>query len=371
MTRKRNNFSSAGPVLRVLATVGTLGIVSCTESTESTDAGGTPIEALPEAIADSLCTVVEGCLSQDTIARVYGPAGCLGTVVPDITDSEFGLIADAIDAGRVRYDGSKADACLAELEAAGCDFDSQRVFSEGACAELMTGTVGHAEDCTLDAECEGNLFCQIENSCPGSCAELLAHGEACEDSDDCEDGLGCEDERCTPVVGPGKTCEGDSGAVCRFDLACLEGDDGNSECVQQSALLTGKLGEPCNLDGALELCEDGLSCAIFVDSGGARFECVAHASTGGDCQVAIPDMCPLGEQCDADTEQNRFDGRCQALPAAGDSCDDDNPCGPGLQCDDGRCTVPGRIGDTCTGDDGCYSGQCDDGACAQQDPCPE
>jgi len=94
------------------------------------------------------------------------------------------------------------------------------------------------------------------------------------------------------------------------------------------------------------------------------FECVGASSSGGTCNLGFPDPCPSGEACDAMPFMagGSFEGSCQALPVAGEPCDQGR-CVPGSTCDGTTCRATQHLGGACTADGECYSGNCDGTTC--------
>lgn len=344
------------------------GLVACGDDSHD-GGGGTAFDELPQPLAETLCALIQDCLPGPVLETVYGPQGCEASVQADVEDSDFALIGDAIEAGRVEYDGTKAEACLQELAEVGCGFDSERVFLKGTCAELMVGTVDAGGDCSVDAECAGEAFCAIDNSCPGTCTSLRSEGQACDDGDHCQDGLSC-DGTCKAVAARGERCG--PLTACRLDDTCIPNATGIvGSCTSVDSVYAGAVGDSCDPDVA-DLCDPELSCALTIDGQQVGFECTERVGSGDDCTAAVPDMCPDGEYCaDIDPQNGDLDGTCKALADTGDDCESEDDCRAGLACDEGKCAMPGRVGDDCRGDEGCVSGQCESDSCVQEDPCAQ
>jgi hypothetical protein len=81
---------------------------------------------------------------------------------------ELATLPSAVDAGRVKYHGTKTQKCLDDIAAGDCTTLSRR--EPESCQAALEGTVKEGEDCTLDAECVGDQYCKRGDSCPGKCA---------------------------------------------------------------------------------------------------------------------------------------------------------------------------------------------------------
>ena len=337
-----------------------------------------PLADIPPLLADAFCSSVRRCLGD--LAELSGLGDdCTTEQTKAIEDGEIGLIEDAVDAGTVKYDGTKVQGCIDSIKNASCDDLQTRAREE--CEAAVNGTVAEGGDCMLDAECDGaDLFCKVQSSCPGKCTKLLSVGDECKDSDDCGDGLDCSDatDRCVKPAAPGESCGGGIAPDCELGLAC-QGDDEEmgvtGACTDPANVFSEKRGDPCDFDSST-LCEIGSFCAITgIGMMGLETECVAEAPSGGTCNLAIPSMCPADELCSVTVEllmTGVTEGTCEALPGPGQPCAEtfgSGACVAGSTCIDGTCAAVQRLGGGCTDDAGCYSENCQSGACAPPDPC--
>ncbi|MDH5672938.1 MAG: hypothetical protein OEZ06_12360 [Myxococcales bacterium] len=337
---------------------------------------GPSIEELADMLVMALCTEIEACLGADVLAQSFGDESCVERFGAQLDDGGFARVQDAVDDGRVSYDPSATDACLASLTGLGCDVGTRRIESDENCAAIFVGSVEPGGACALDADCKGTAFCQLGDSCPGTCTELLAAGQACTDDDECQDGLGCDELslRCVRPAQLGESCGGSIAADCKLGLSCV-GDDEDmgiaGSCQDPAGFWVGELGETCNFDTAT-LCVEGLSCVIEVSLSGATFTCQEPVGSGEPCKVGLPMPCPAGEYCDGDVFNNDFAGDCVPLPGAGEPCAQTfgAVCAPGLQCDeDEKCRPVNRLGQPCISDKGCASDYCQDGLCIEPPLC--
>ena len=232
-------------------------------------------------------------------------------------------------------------------------------------------------DCSTDVECKAGAFCRRGLSCPGTCTARLAAGQTCAEDDDCEDGLGCSNARsvCAAPAQAGEACGGVVGSECAAGLNCTGADEDTGAagtCKAISEVFAADEGASCDLDrGAL--CKDGLSCVASAMGSGVTLRCGPRFGAGAACRFGVPTPCPAGEYCNADITTGQVDGRCIALPAAGESCVQlagVQECANGLLCDaDVRCHPIARLGQPCASDEGCASTHCRNGSCVALADC--
>jgi len=334
------------------------------------DAGpkGPAVRELPALYAASLCPEVEACLDSRSLEQVFGDIGCETWLTAQGEDGDVPALQSAIDDGRVDYDPSQVEPCLAELEGLGCDFSSARALSRGVCEKIFTGTVEVGGDCDVDQECEGVAFCQKGKSCPGTCARLLGPGDPCDDDDQCEDGLRCGSDRaCAAPAGEGDACGGSLDTECAPALLCIGDDDTTGaagSCARSEDVFVGDEGDACDFDTGV-LCKSPLSCIVEsfdATTGAITLVCAEGVSAGEPCKFGAPSQCPVDQRCDADISVGDVAGTCVPLPRAGEVCvmtTASPECAPGLHCDvDARCHSLARLEHACESDDGCASGHC-------------
>ncbi len=359
---------------------GSTGSESGNQGGSGAEPSGPAFDALPELLAELLCAELEGCLGADLLTTWLGGIDCVDRSLAQIEDGDFLYVRDAIDAGRVTYYPDRINACLEAIDGLGCDFHTTRIMTIPACDDAFEGTASVGDECAVGAECEGNMFCKIGDSCPGTCTALLDEGEDCDDDDDCQTGLACSDDTntCFDPAREGEPCEGSTGIECDLGLLCVGADeetDTPGSCKAITEVFVNKEGDSCDLS-TTALCEAGLSCVVNVEEGNPRQICAPRVASGEACSIGAPSQCPDGEYCaPLETRSSRpvFEGTCRALPGEGESCPvttDGPACQPGLICDtDDRCHAVNRIGEPCVSDDGCLSEICEDGRCARPINC--
>ena len=336
---------------------------------------GIPLDALPVKYAAAFCTAYDRCFGQ--LLGVFRPGeDCAETTTTPISE-ELPLLEEAVDAKRVTYDGTKMQACLDDIAARNCAGLLERESAE--CMAAIDGTVANGGDCSLDAECAGEAYCNSQDSCPGVCARLESAGGRCRSDSECASGLVCfgQTNRCVAPAGSGELCK-QGEPDCAPGYVCL-GEDGPAKspgnCVALDDAFSVKLGQSCDLD--TELCEIGSSCEVQTVLPQVTTECAAKVGSGAACKVAIPDECPDDEYCLIPLLPPTLDGTCEPKPEAGQPCGGagydpartPSICAPYARCDDGVCRDLAHLGESCNVDATCYSGRCTGGACIASTGC--
>jgi hypothetical protein len=347
---------------------------SAKPASEDPEDSGVALDDAPAALADAYCSTLQRCLGP--LADLFlGGDSCSGELARTFEDQGWNELSRAVEEGRVTYDGSKVPACLAALEARGCEDTNQRTIDE--CEAALSGTAKLGEACTVDEECEGAALCDRSASCPGECAPLHRAGEPCSADDMCVDGLACSDVTglCARPAAAGDPCGGGVERDCQVGLFCVGDDTANGtpgECAAIGSVFAGADGDACDIQQG-QLCGDGLACVVVTDAATGdtaanfHFECQPMAGPGDTCTVGLPDPCPSTHYCTARFELGEFEGTCAPLPKAGEPCQDTllgDRCASGAVCDpDGKCVARKRLGDPCQFAAMCYSGSCVGGAC--------
>ncbi len=330
-----------------------------------------PFASLPASYAKAACDSARACWG-DVFAILTGGESCEDNTETAISD-ELGRLDQAISSGKVKYDGTRAQACFDALVARGCSDDRE----PAACDAVLNGTVAVGGDCATRFECVGgDTYCKSDGSCPGKCAPRESAGGPCSANDDCASGLQCDRAvgRCFAPAGAGDRCGGGSEPECGAGLFCLGEDEdksqpGNCRTIQEA--FSGDSGERCLV--ATPLCKANLRCIVEgVDTatGSITARCGTPVSSGAACKIAVPDMCPADEYCAAPPDM--LDGRCTKKPGAGAACvvrGKDQICASGLRCDGGTCRARQRLGGSCQADAVCYSEHCRSGGCASGNAC--
>jgi hypothetical protein len=344
--------------------MGVLVTAVCTWSCGDDAASGPSVQELPRVLSDALCNEVEACFDQRTLDTLFGPDGCAKRLLAQIEDGELANLPGAIDAGRVRYNAGRVQACLKEIKGVGCEFTTTRALRTAACDEVFDGKAEPGADCGLDAECKGSAFCKLVAQCPGKCTELVAAGKTCSDDDECADGLACDAGRCTTPAREDEPCGGAVAPSCLAGLVCIGEDAATGKagtCRTHAAVFAAGRDQTCDYDTG-KLCEDGLSCVVQRLQGqSAVLSCEQPVASGQACKFGVPSPCPQAEYCSAIIDIGEIRGTCRLLPAAGEACltvPGSADCAAGLVCIAGRCDPVARLGQPCASDDGCASKRC-------------
>lgn len=264
------------------------------------------------------------------------------------------------DAGRLDYDGGKAQACEDALGEISCDETARdvRVLPD-ACKQIFHGKVAEGAGCEFDEECQ-SAHCDL-GVCPdGTCCEGTCEadhrdakvGEACARTQDCVDGYCDADRTCHALAAKAERCTAD--AQCGYGLACVA----PSPSLPGECAALPRIGESCPYQ----------RCADINAICDATFHCVALGLPGAACQ-GNGDCTSLAE-CDPTSHV------CVEHPRLGMPCT--TTCGGESWCkfDDqgqGTCIAPLANGTPCEDSYNCQSQNCRPGPIFDscQDPaCP-
>jgi hypothetical protein len=318
--------------MRKLVTITVLLCAACGTSSVSVD-------DYPDALRDAFCGFLARCGEVKDVATCR--TSNIGIDV-HVSASEHA----AIDMGRTRFDGARAQACADALGARSCDQTSQSNREvPDACLAVVAGTATAGATCALDEECV-SLVCHVPSCaqacCTGTCeggavpARAKA-GESCE-TNLCDAASFCDNvaTTCVALKKAGDSCE--SSEQCDFALDCLQGGTCGS---------LPRLGDACT--GA---CRDvGTTCSL------ASHTCVKVGLLGEACSSSAD--CSQLYTCDTSK-------RCSEGLAVGAPCTIAQRCaGAGAFCDApvnevaGLCAVPKANGAACQRDPECQSHACD------------
>lgn len=332
-----------------LAFLALLVLAGCPQTSQ-----GWPLDALCSEVAPRLCDFADACPGLE-----MGSGGdCVTENTAECEAQVLGPVAASVDAGRLAYDGAKAQRCFESVyEDSTCIGmilqDPMRTNAD--CGSMFTGQVPLGGDCydlSLGSECaEG--YCRFDGACPGSCAPYAALDAPCDPSTPCDPLTAyCDFEAgvCRPLGDVGATCGNDRscrpGLTCapsQTEPSCVEPQPEGAACIEDWDCATyvcsggacrayRAAGDPCSMD--LE-CGPGQTCA--PDPTTHEPTCAAPVAEGAPCLADR--ACAAGLFCDATTEA------CAPLPAAGASCD--HACADGLWCAEGTCVALGAAGDAC------------------------
>jgi len=367
------------PVKRLLVPALTLLLLRAVPSCSSDGATDAPpdlrLRDVPGIFASKACEVTLDCLGP--VADVGAlRSECVERVTRQFEDGEFALFADAIDAGRVDFDGSQVADCTERLEKAGCDLLSTRFDS--VCPDLFTGHTDAGAECSVDVECQEGHYCRFGSACPGTCEPLSEAGGDCLENNDCRDGLICgRAGKCLEPSADGAACLGDSGNECAATSVCAGAAPLESGvCQSVDDAFSRDEGAECDATRG-EFCKAGLVCAaIAIEDAVPVLRCEPPGD-GASCHFAIPEACPEGQYCvlaevfvpPQPPYRVELPGECQPLPAEGEPCGTvpgvvGTRCRTNAVCVAGTCRNVQRLGGNCTTGAECYSGVCTDGTCA-------
>jgi hypothetical protein len=221
--------------------------------------------------------------------------------------------------------------------------------SDGDCA-LLASYLGPCESAICDVasglcdalpeadglDCDDGNACTTVNYCQGG----VCVGKG---SLECDDGNACTTDQCSPEAGCIFTpfagyC--DDGNSCTPDDHCLAGvcTSGESQC-------------PCATDSDCAVHEDGDLCngTLICEGSGTSSNCVLDSDSVVSCDGDTGNPCSA-YVCDSAS------GACKVAAAVeGASCDDNNACSYGDQCDGLQCVAAGALDcddlNPCTKDD--------------------
>jgi hypothetical protein len=219
----------------------------------------------------------------------------------------------SIEAGRIIYHPSKAQACLDALETVlGCSvikiFGDASTAASDLCREAYEPTVADGQACYSSTEC-------ISQNC---------------EIPDCD--MTCCEGKCIPesTLNVGDSCATEAcpaGAYCQTDDMGMP-----TTCAAQL-----NEGEPCT---SLDACKVPSFCALdFVTGMGT---CVVPAAHGAACDTnAIFGCDRLDDYCDATTK------KCVTSKLIGEPCGADAFCVFTAECKDGTCVKKPAEGGAC------------------------
>ena len=290
----------------------------------STPAGGDTSTSLADfaaALVDGVCTYEVRC----------GQMPDLATCKAALQADEGQASAD-VQAGRTKFDGKAAAACLDSLQSRSCS-RAQGLWSESqVCKGILQGTVADDGACYVGSECVSgrcSAICSGVECCLGACnpsPTAIPIGGDCSGSEDgCGSAAFCfygSTSICTAKGAAGQSCERVSYASsCVDGMYCVPNGTDTGICGTLPAR-----GESCHPAG---VCDSLLDYCDPVTS-----KCVFNIPVGGDCSAASA-TCVGYATCDTN-------GRCVARASAGEPCDDVNGprCLGSLSCDSGSCAFP-------------------------------
>ncbi len=330
------------------------------------------VEPTARELAESVCELSFRCCDRGEIDYYLGPfvtdeadcaerlvtsAGTATTVLLGIEAlggsvnlPNLEALEEAIESGRVRVDQDAVAECATLIRTAmcneppaeppppieGCNPAIPEPLPEGtACDRIVVGLGREGATCYSgmgSLECAEGFVCLRsvpELGLVSACGEPQQEGEACFHDEECAQDLYCSlaDGRCRVPMPLMQTCS---------------------------------YSDPSDLspspDTLLVRCEPNLTCSPFGET------CVGPCARGSLCVADI--------HCDEDAGLFCMDGFCDTPRSAGQPCQIDEHCQPGLTCDPDPlreglfCTPLFGDGAPCFQDDECLSGYCDTTVCA-------
>jgi hypothetical protein len=332
----------------------------------STTPSNVPIEDLGARYGATFCGLLTDCygeVARNTLLGVSSEEECASRVSLQYSELSLPLYQQAIADGTMSYDGGHVDACIAAIEAQGCDVINSRTPS--ACDAVLIGELSPGDACSINEQCEGDAYCMNDASCPGTCQPRGAVGTACTTDEACQSGMKCMNESCGVPAGENAPCGGPGGIDCGGGLICVGSGAEPGNCRTPATVQSGALHGACNVQ-MTQLCQPGLSCVV---ASATSMTCeMGGIAIGADCQLAVPDMCADGAFCDGtNIATGDLTGTCAALPTSGMACASvvfGGSCAAGLHCDSGTCRETHEAGGACTSGGDCYSANCVSGSCA-------
>lgn len=307
--------------------------------------GSLTIDEYPTALRDAYCKYLTRCGAfPDVDTCQHANIGI--NIVIDPSDQQ------AVDKGKVLFDGGLAQDCLDAFGAQTCDSTDEdgRSFVSQKCRDIIKGTVGNGGACALGAECKSGV-CNVPTCtmacCQGTCMGDAppppgGAGSACTSSSGCAVGFYCDftNQVCAELKAAGTTCSGNT--ECAYGLGC-------AGTPMRTCKALPKLGEACP-DGvcrdAGNYCNAAMQCAKIGLEGTA-----CSGTVGGECSQFYP--------CDTQTM------KCTKAPSAGQTCtarcfDANTFCDTGSAAP--TCVSTRADGGACTTSSQCQSDHCDQGS---------
>jgi hypothetical protein len=253
-------------------------------------------------------------------------------------------------AGAIKYDADKAGECLDAIADQSCDPASKNArIQPQACTDAIKGTRKQGESCFFGGECE-TKSCTLPGTCTMACCAGTcdpppppdaAIGQPCEAAP-CVEGAYCNAAgTCAALIAEGQACEFDD--ECAYDTSCI-GATGAKTCKRSP-----KIGDPCLDDGG------ALTCIVGGTGCDATMHCVARLDAGATCD-------PQRSLCKGDLICDATSNKCSAAPGTGQPCT--IGCAAGNYCElgttgSGTCQKLKADGQACMRGGECDSNNCD------------
>lgn len=273
-------------------------------------------EALPDEEVKAICNYYARCgyvRSAQTCYDLYK-----GSLTKTFSQAQARYEA-SIAAGRVKYNGGRAKACLDALSGRSCDPSAVPETDEN-CDRIYEGTLAAGQTCN-SGECAYGLTCALPatSSCGGTCKALVAAGGEATRSSECQPGLYFEGGICKAPSDEGQACSPASSDSCKPGLHCQD-----RVCVKW------------RIEG--QSCSDTQRCYLYLNC--LSGVCARPSGVGQACG-ANDVGCMLDLYCNLDAMV------CKEPEAEGGACSSSSYCQGGLICSNGTCAKPSSEGQAC------------------------
>ncbi|MBN1605819.1 MAG: hypothetical protein JW940_04260 [Polyangiaceae bacterium] len=340
------------------------------------DFGPPDMSQIAAPYAQAVCAAVTDC-SPELASILLGANDCVDYVTKQLRNAWVPALQVAVNGGTVLYSADELDGCLDAVSGLGCRFDAHDDLAE--CEAAFQGTREREQSCSIDAECQGDLYCKADGACSGTCSDRGLINDSCQRDSDCRAGLYCGLGGCTERIALNGACYADGGP-CEPGSLCQGADASTNtlgHCEPIENVFSRSRYSTCDV-GQGQLCAweqeptVELTCA-FTDENTLP-ACRERASSGEACRLAVPDACPRQEYCQGvSLEESIFIGQCMPLPGEGKPCVSDlgfgKQCAPNHVCVDGTCVELRENDADCDSEAECFSGACSAGVCVPLTVC--
>lgn len=332
-----------------------------------------PLDDVPRLLAEAMCGALEDCNGAWYDTR-FVRGDCVESIAADTRARSADAWLASITSGETNYRPEHAPACLDAIRALGCDLITLALDEHDECVLGFGGNVSEGGSCWSDISCAGLGSVCAGAGCPKRCTARLRRTQRCAGDSFCQRPLRCIGGVCANAAAVGAECHATDPTVappCEAGAQCFGWrESAPGRCRALDAWYSRLEGEPCDaIDGPM--CARGLSCV--VESGREHVCRPRPLRSGSACRAAFPDICPVGEVCDADPLAGRLEGSCVPLPPAGEPCFEATHvapiCASGAVCIDGACVAYVDNGGDCPVSElACRSSSCERDRC-EPPPC--
>ena len=166
--RARLSHEYSQSVKVVVALTGTIWIAcACSSSPLESERETTSLESFGVLTADALCTLAFGCCSADQ--RKDLPASepeCRARIAAELNDEFLPEISSGVASGRIRYERTRYEACLASVVSAGCEMAPRYA---DCLAEGLVPLVSVGGRCDSQVQCIASACIGVTTEGPGVC----------------------------------------------------------------------------------------------------------------------------------------------------------------------------------------------------------